>query len=53
MNRDLACTAGQLHSILGMVKSLSESLQRGRGKLAPGHCRMEHTFEMAPSGSIL
>lgn len=53
VNRDLACVAGQLHGIPGMVKSLSQSSQRCRGKLAPGHSRMERMFAMAPSGSIL
>lgn len=53
VNRDLACLAGQLHGIPRMVTSSSHSFQRGRGKLAPGHSRMERMFEMAPSGSIL
>ena len=53
VNRDLACVAGQLDGIPGMVMSLSQSPQCDRGKLAPGHSRMEPMFEMAPSGSIL
>lgn len=53
VNRDLACMAAQLHGIPRMVKSSPQSLQCGRGKLAPSHSRMDPVFEMAPSGSVL
>lgn len=53
MNRDLACAGGQLHSIPRMIKSLSQSSQHHKGKLAPGHSRLDLMFEVAPSGSVL
>lgn len=53
MNRDLACAGGQLHGIPRTVTSLSQSSQCHKGKLAPGHSRLELMFEVAPSGSVL
>lgn len=53
MNRHLARAGGQLHGIPRMVKSLSQSSQYHKGKLAPGHSRLEPMFEVAPSGSVL
>lgn len=53
MKRDMACAGGQLHGIPRMVKFLSQSSQCHKGKLAPGHSRLELMFEVAPSGSVL